>query len=96
MKLGELIILIKRFYDNRGITEEKNRPRFNALEKIIVFYKDLSKNNNPEIEELFKYNKEMHKALYEKVLNKKLNGAENQVFNDLFKVYSMINTDEKY
>ncbi|GEM_PF-4441269 len=31
MKLRELIIHVKRFYENKGITEEKNSPQFYAF-----------------------------------------------------------------
>jgi len=88
MKLDELILELKKFYADKGIDEEKNRPRFNALNKVITFYTKILDSNNPEIDEVFEYNKNDIRALYGKLLQKKLNAAEKQVFNDFYTVYS--------
>ena len=90
MKLDELILELKKFYADKGIDEEKNRPRFNALNKVITFYTKILDSNNPEIDEVFEYNKNDIRAVYGKLLQKKLNAAEKQVFNDFYTVYSKI------
>lgn len=43
MKLNDLIIELKQFYADKGIDKVKNSPRFNALEKVIAFYKKIYK-----------------------------------------------------
>lgn len=94
MKLNDLISELKRFYANKGIDNEKNRPRFNALKKIVAFYIQMLESNNPEIDEVFKYSKDNLKVAYAQMMQKKLNAAEEQVFNDLYSVYSKIIVDE--
>lgn len=90
MKLNELIIELKKFYAQKGIDNVKNRPRFNALEKVIAFYTKILNSNNPEIDEVFKLNKNEVRDTYGQMKENKLNAAEKQVFNDLYNVYSNI------
>ncbi len=90
MELKELILDLKDFYADKGIDEVKNCARFNALKKVIAFYTKILESNNPEIDEVFKYDKNDIRVAYGNLLQKKLNSAEKQVFNDLYTVYSKV------
>lgn len=87
MKLDLLLLRINAFYEANGITKTKNGARFNALDKVANYIRSLHGESNPDINELMEVDKILVRNDYEGKKGKLLNGAEKQVFNDIYKVY---------
>lgn len=90
MKLKLLLQRTNAYYEEKGITETKNGARFNALDKVANFIRSLAGEGDPDIDELMAVEKALVRNGYEKKKGKTLNGAEKQVFNDIYKVYCQI------
>jgi hypothetical protein len=87
MKLKQLLLKINAYYEAKGITETKNGARFNALDKVANYIRSLYGEGDPDIDKLIENDKNIVRNDYEKKKGKTLNGAEKQVFNDIYKVY---------
>ena len=90
MKLKLLLLKINAYYEAKGITETKNGARFNALDKVANYIRSLYGEGNPDIDELMAVEMTFVRNGYEKKKGKTLNGAEKQVFNDIYWVYCQI------
>ena len=90
MKLKLLLERTNAYYEEKGITETKNGARFNALDKVANYIRSLYGEGNPDIDELMAVEMTFVRNDYEKKKGKTLNGAERQVFNDIYKVYCQI------
>ena len=84
MYLNTLAKEVENYYNPKNI----HQVRFNALYKVILFFQVKLKESNPEINEIFQFDKKKWKADYEQYKRKPINGAENQVFNDLYTIFS--------
>ena len=82
-----LLLKINAYYEANDITESKNSARFNALDKVANYIRSLYGEGDPEIDKLMEVDKIFVRDDYEKKKGKTLNGAEKQVFNDIYKVY---------
>lgn len=87
MKLNLLLLRINAYYEANEITETKNGARFNALDKVANYIRSLYGEGDPDIDKLIENDKNIVRNDYEKKKGKTLNGAEKQVFNDIYKVY---------
>ena len=87
MKLKLLLLKINAYYEAKGITETKNGARFNALDKVANYIRSLYGEGDPDIDKLIENDKNIVRNDYEKKKGKTLNGAERQVFNDIYKIY---------
>ena len=87
MKLKLLLLKINAYYEAKGITETKNGARFNALDKVANYIRSLYGEGDPDIDELMAIEMALVRNDYEKKKGKTLNGAERQVFNDIYKIY---------
>ena len=87
IKLNLLLLRINAYHEANGITETKNGARFNALDKVSNYIRSLHGEGNPDIDELMEVDKTFVRNDYEEKKGKLLNGAEKQVFNDIYKVY---------
>lgn len=87
MKLKQLLLRINAYYEANDITETKNGARFNALDKVVNYIRSLYGEGDPDIDKLIENDKNIVRNDYEKKKGKTLNGAEKQVFNDIYKVY---------
>lgn len=87
MNLNTLVKHVENYYNSKNI----HQVRFNALNKIISFLQVKLKESNPEIDEIFQLDKKKWKVEYEQYKQNQLNGAENQVFNDLYTIFSRSN-----
>lgn len=87
MKLKQLLLRINAYYEANDITETKNGARFNALDKVANYIRSLYGEVDPDIDKLIENDKNIVRNDYEKKKGKTLNGAEKQVFNDIYKVY---------
>lgn len=81
MTMEELQKAIELQYQSKGIA----RCRYNALNKVFTFLKDYNSKDNAVFP---KKSKEELKTDYTQYWNKKLNGAENQAINDIYKYIS--------
>lgn len=81
MTTNELQKAIELQYQSKGIA----KCRYNALNKVFTFLKDY---NSKENAVFLNKSKEELKADYAQYWNKKLNGAENQAINDIYKYIS--------
>ena len=90
MKLKLLLLKINAYYEAKGITETKNGARFNALDKVANYIRSLYGEGDPDIDELMAVEMTLVRNGDEKKKGKTLNGAERQVFNDIYKVYCQI------
>lgn len=86
MKLKQLLLRINAYYEANDITETKNGARFNALDKVANYIRSLYGEGDPDIDKLIENDKNIVRNDYEKKKGKTLNGAEKQVFNDIYKV----------
>lgn len=87
MKLKQFLQKVNAYYEANGINETKNSARFNALDKVANFIRSLLGEDDPDIDKLMEVDKNFVRNDYEKKKGKTLNGAEKQVFNDIYKVY---------
>ena len=87
MKLKQLLLRINAYYEANDITETKNGARFNAMDKVANYIRSLYGEGDPDIDKLIENDKNIVRNDYEKKKGKTLNGAEKQVFNDIYKVY---------
>lgn len=81
MTMEELQKAIELQYQSKGIA----RCRYNALNKVFTFLKDYNSKDNAVF---LNKSKEELKAGYAQYWNKKLNDAENQAINDIYKYIS--------
>ena len=81
MTTNELQKAIELQYQSKGIA----KCRYNALNKVFTILKDY---NSKENAVFLNKSKEELKADYAQYWNKKLNGAENQAINDIYKYIS--------
>lgn len=89
MKLKLLLLGINAYYKANDITETKNGARFCALDKVANYIRSLYGEGDPDIDELMKVDKTFVRNDFENKKGKTLSGAENQVFNDIHKVYCL-------
>ncbi len=80
MNFGEIKNLVKAEYDTRPLV---SNVRYKALEKFDKVLKELEPNFWNDVSK-FPVDKTRMKMAYEKILNKKLNGAETSMINEVY------------
>lgn len=81
MNIDELKRNLESYYDSKDIAQ----CRYNALNKVVCFMKEVFKDYVRDMDFLKQVDKQKLKLLYEsRKESKKISGAESQVFNDMY------------